>query len=62
MQSLISGYDFKKLVTQYQGDKGIRVLSVSVIVRISSDSCINFLRILPIPCQFVQHLLIGKML
>lgn len=27
MQSLISGYDFKKLVTQYQGDKGIRVLS-----------------------------------
>ena len=26
MQSLISGYDFKNLVSEYQGDKGIKVL------------------------------------
>lgn len=34
MQSLISGYDFKKIVSEHKGDKGIRVMSTRNLLNI----------------------------
>jgi hypothetical protein len=34
MQSFISGYDFKKVVSEHNGDKGIRMFSTSNLLSV----------------------------